>query len=350
MTGLRRSATRATCVLVVGTAVMLGPHAAAAADVTIAVGAPASAEVGADVDVKAVVASDGQAVAGAFVVLTYEASFAGVDGQVVLDRATTDAAGVANLEYVQRAADNGEMRVEYVGPEDISVEPLVFQISVAPGGEQQHRSSAGVKIPFLNGSTLVAIIVLLWGALSYGAIQLVLVGRRGDGGVAHHDEGPLTGVEERGSAWAGTVLATAAVITAIGMVVVTLRNPLTHANLDSPGGYDRTPIAHFEQDFPYLGPGLGDAAPENSPGDAPLIWVRAGCATCHGLTAEGGAVGPDLFDLDSLASFMRDIRKGPDNMPAYTGEVLTDDQIEKLHGWLEDGLPFPSVVEPAEDG
>ena len=131
---------------------------ASAADISIAVGAPGSVTVGDRVEVKAIVTSGGQPVEGAIVGLTYQTSFAGVGGSVELDRESTDVDGVALFEYEQRAADNGEMRVAYLGPDDIIVEAFTFTIHVAPGGEPQYVQEAGVDIPGLNG-TLVMIVI-----------------------------------------------------------------------------------------------------------------------------------------------------------------------------------------------
>ncbi len=311
---------------------------AAAADISIAVGAPDSVAVGDLVAVKAVVTSGGAPVEGAIVGLTYQASFGGVAGSVELDRESTDANGVALLEYEQRAADNGEMRVAYLGPDDINVEPFTFTIDVALGGESQFIPEAGVDIPGLNGILVMIVIGLVWVLLAYAAIQLVLVGRRTSGPTT---EPYLTGEgSEAGSAWLSMILAGVTIITAAGMMVVLSRNPLNQAQTGVSGGYNRTPIAYLEIEYPYLGPGLEDpsiADTEDLLRDGRLIYFQYGCGGCHGLNGLGGAVAPGLLgEVGSFGGFAEDVREGPKNMPAYEATVLSDEDLAKIHAYLRE--------------
>lgn len=309
---------------------------AAAAEISIAVGAPQSVTVGDTVTIKAIVTSAGDPVKGAVVSLSYSASFAGVEDRVELDRETTGSDGVAMLTYEQRAVDNGEMQVGYVGPDDTTVEPLAFTIGVQPGAQQQHRSQAGVSIWWLNGWLLIGLIMIVWGSIVYSAFQLVIVGRESDGGSPARSAGRL----EEGAIRISVLLATVTVITAVGMVIVFVRNPLTHTNLDDPGSYSRTPVARVGVEYPYLGPGLSDPALVDSGDvlqDGRLAFFEYGCAGCHGLSGNGAIVGPELRgEVGSQDRFAEDVREGPKNMPAYSSSTLSDEDLAKIHAFLKE--------------
>jgi mono/diheme cytochrome c family protein len=325
--------------LIVGCLIALQSGSVAAADVSIAIGAPESVAVGDHVEVKAIVTSGGEPVEGAIIGLAYEASLAGVIGEVELDRETTDAGGIAILTYEQRAADNGAMTVAYMGPDDIVVEPFVFTIAVQPGGEPQHVREAGVEIPGLNGTLVMFIIGLVWVLLAYAAIQLVVIGRKTSGPTT---EPYLTGEgSEAGSAWLSTILAGVVVVTAAGMMLVLSRNPLTQAETGVAGGYARTPIAYVEIEYPYVGQGLDDpsiADTDDPLRDGRLLYFQYGCSGCHGLSGSGAAVAPELQgEVGSAGGFEEDVRDGPKNMPGYEPSVLSDEELAKIHKYLDDG-------------
>ena len=331
---------RTAAVVVVACVILstLSTGVALAADVSIAVGAPESVAVGDHVEVKAIVTSAGEPVEGAIVGLAYGTSLAGVIGDVELDREATDASGVAILTYEQRAADNGAMTVAYLGPDDIVVEPFVFTIAVQPGGEPQHVREAGVEIPGLNGTLVMLIIGMVWLLLTYAAIQLVVVGRNTSGPTT---EPYLTGEgSEAGSAWLSTILAGVVIITAAGMMIVLSRNPLTQAETGVAGGYARTPIAYVEIEYPYVGHGLADPSIANTDDplrDGQLLYFQYGCSGCHGLSGSGAAVAPELRgEVGSAGGFEEDVRDGPKNMPGYEPSVLSDEELAKIHGYLDD--------------
>ncbi|GMQ85699.1 MAG: hypothetical protein BMS9Abin07_1267 [Acidimicrobiia bacterium] len=336
---IRKGAVRGTTAVAASVIVFaLLAGTAAAADTSIAVGAPDSVAVGDRVAVKAVVTSGDAPVEGAIVELTYQASFGGITRRVELDRESTDANGVALLEYEQRAADNGEMRVAYLGPDDIDVEPFTFTIGVAPGGKPQYIPEAGVDIPGLNGILVMIVIGLVWLLLAYAAIQLVLVGRRTSGPTT---ESYLRGEgSEAGSAWLSMILAMTVIITAVGMMFVLSRNPLNQAETGMTGGYNRTPIGYLEVEYPYLGPGLEDpsiADTEDLLGDGRLIYFEYGCSGCHGVNGAGGVVAPELAGkVGSIGGFAEDVRDGPRNMPSYEPVVLSDEDLAKIHAYLRE--------------
>jgi hypothetical protein len=329
------------CVLMLATAVIVlvfGAGSVLAAEIGIAVGSPESATVGADVEVKAIVTSDDEPLEGAVVALSYSTSLAGVAGRVELVSAVTDSDGVAVMIYEQRAADNGDMFVEYVGPDDIETAPFVFTIAVENEQQQLYAPISGIKIPLLNGTLVIAVIAGVWSMIAFSAYQLVRVGRAGQGAEPVRS---VVAASEQGSAWVATILTIATVLTAVGMVIVFLRTPLAPGDPLRPELYDRSPIAFLDSDLPYGGVGLADAslAETDDPlADGEMLYFQFGCASCHGLSGTGAVVGPELLgEVGSLGGFFEDVREGPKEMPGYASGVLSDDDIELIHRFLKEG-------------
>ena len=126
---------------------------------------------------------------------------------------------------------------------------------------------------------------------------------------------------------------------AFGLIVgVVARSPETHANV-RPEGFDRTPIGYVGEEIPFTGIGLADPPSATSTDPVArgrLLFLGYGCATCHGLASQGGVVGPDL-DLEEL--FLDDfrplLRSGPGGMPAFTEEILSDDDLDTIYAFLK---------------
>jgi hypothetical protein len=125
----------------------------------------------------------------------------------------------------------------------------------------------------------------------------------------------------------------------LGLVVgIVARSPDTHSNV-RPEGYSRTPIAYVGDDVAFVGLGLADpdllltGDPAQRGG---LLFLGAGCATCHGLSNQGGVIGPEL-DLGDLtpADFRRAVRSGPSGMPAFLASTLPDADLEAIYAYLD---------------
>lgn len=126
---------------------------------------------------------------------------------------------------------------------------------------------------------------------------------------------------------------------ALGLIGgVVARSPETHANV-RPEGYDRTPISYVGEEFPVEGIGLADprlVTDADQVTRGRLLLLVYGCAMCHGLTGQGGVVGPAL-DLEEL--FLDDfrplLRDGPGGMPAFAEEILSDDDLDAIYAFLK---------------
>ena len=86
----------------------------------------------------------------------------------------------------------------------------------------------------------------------------------------------------------------------------------------------------------------GAAWPQNSPvGDAAngkRAYLAVGCFTCHGRSGQGGAMNypaPALAQTTlRLEAFRVLVRVGPNEMPAYSENVLSDKDLADIHAFL----------------
>jgi len=324
---------RYAAVLTVVVALTMITAPALAAGIEIVVGAPERVVVGQDVVVKVVLSQDGNPVEGAEVALTYQASVAGESGRVELASATTDVTGTALIVYQQRADDNREMQIVYLGPDTDPVAPFTFTIDVAGDGTQLYVTESGLRIPFLNGTVVILVISGVWVLIALSAIYLVRVGREG----RQSDKAS----RETGSIWISFVLATVTIVTAAGMVIVFVRAPVSNTHITDPDGYDRTIVNYVDVSYPYEGFGLNNASAAltgDMNTDGGTLYFQFACGACHGLTGQGAVVGPALIgEIGSFGTFSEDIREGPKGMPAYGEETISDEELEKIYRFLDDG-------------
>lgn len=57
-------------------------------------------------------------------------------------------------------------------------------------------------------------------------------------------------------------------------------------------------------------------------------FARDNCASCHGQDFTGG-MGPTILGLDEEA-FITAVREGPGNMPAFSSDQISDEELEAL--------------------
>ena len=73
---------------------------------------------------------------------------------------------------------------------------------------------------------------------------------------------------------------------------------------------------------------------------------RANCSACHGIIGGGGALpegkfAPALDEVESVHKWEA-IRTGPQQMPMFSSDVLTDDDVRQIIGFLETVNAQPS--------
>ncbi len=68
-----------------------------------------------------------------------------------------------------------------------------------------------------------------------------------------------------------------------------------------------------------------------------MLWQNLRCQSCHGATADGGAlpIGVSLVDRDiSFEAFIQAVRRGPAEMPAFPTSRVSDNDIADLWVWF----------------
>jgi mono/diheme cytochrome c family protein len=120
------------------------------------------------------------------------------------------------------------------------------------------------------------------------------------------------------------------------IAVIVARSPYTHANL-SAAGYDRTEITYVDEEYPFEGLGLArpQLARTGDPAqDGRLLFFAYGCASCHGLKAQGGVVGPKVSDA-SPSEVRRALSQGPKGMPSFDSAGITEEETASIVAWLQ---------------
>jgi mono/diheme cytochrome c family protein len=84
------------------------------------------------------------------------------------------------------------------------------------------------------------------------------------------------------------------------------------------------------------------AAGEQSAGNGRQLFMANNCYLCHGTVGQGGA-GPRIAppNLPTSGGFTAYVRHPSGTMPAYTAKVLSDDDLNAIHGYLQ-SLPQPN--------
>ena len=93
----------------------------------------------------------------------------------------------------------------------------------------------------------------------------------------------------------------------------------------------------------YLAGGLTAALADDTPsGDAvngKRVYLADGCFECHGRAGQGGAMNyptPALAKLElPVDSFIAFVRAAPNDMPAYSADVLSDKDATDIYAFLQ---------------
>ena len=120
----------------------------------------------------------------------------------------------------------------------------------------------------------------------------------------------------------------AVVLIGLTLIVVLVRAPDTKLNtLETAEDYERTALATIGvvETFAGFGAELG--------ADPATDYLRAGCASCHGLNGEGGTIGPEIWKKNA-EDLLDTVREGDRGMPAYPAHRITDEQAAALSEYL----------------
>jgi len=119
------------------------------------------------------------------------------------------------------------------------------------------------------------------------------------------------------------------------LLMVGARSPYTHNNLNLAysSDYNRTTQTIVGQPQPEERASLVgvQASSGDLLKDGQSLFFRLGCASCHGLTGQGGVFGPIIAGSDpgTLATYTS---KGPAGMPVFAG--LTEEDLKALAAYL----------------
>jgi len=85
----------------------------------------------------------------------------------------------------------------------------------------------------------------------------------------------------------------------------------------------------------------GSTLAEDAPGDAAngkLVYAKLRCFTCHGRAGQGGGFNypvPPLAALElPVEAFQAFLREPPNDMPAYSTAVLSNQEAADIHAFL----------------
>jgi mono/diheme cytochrome c family protein len=79
--------------------------------------------------------------------------------------------------------------------------------------------------------------------------------------------------------------------------------------------------------------------PAGDPVNGKRIYLADGCFECHGRSGQGGAMNyqiPALAKLElPVESFVAFLRAAPNDMPAYSADVLSDKDATDIYAFLQ---------------
>lgn len=87
--------------------------------------------------------------------------------------------------------------------------------------------------------------------------------------------------------------------------------------------------------------------PTGAPATGRDVYLAAGCAGCHGQNAEGTDIAPALAG-HTVEQVHQQVRSPLAQMPAYSDEQLSDDDLEKIADYIAGLEPVEEHVEPVK--
>ena len=87
------------------------------------------------------------------------------------------------------------------------------------------------------------------------------------------------------------------------------------------------------------GPALAQNAASGDAANGKRVYLADGCFMCHGRVGQGGAMNypaPAIAKLEMpVESFVSYLRDAPNDMPAYSTDVLSDKEAADIHAFLQ---------------
>ena len=102
--------------------------------------------------------------------------------------------------------------------------------------------------------------------------------------------------------------------------------------------FKRIAIAAFAVAALGVGVAAAQDAPQGNATNGKRIYLADGCFTCHGRSGQGGAYNGPAPILAHTAlpfdAFKNQLRNPSDDMPAYSGTVLSDQDIADIYAFV----------------
>jgi ubiquinol-cytochrome c reductase cytochrome c subunit len=89
-------------------------------------------------------------------------------------------------------------------------------------------------------------------------------------------------------------------------------------------------------------------APDGDVEKGKTVYVKNGCAACHGLEGQGAPTsGPRITPPLPLEAFVKYVRAPRNQMPPYTAKVMSDEELKDVRAFLAARpKPAPNAVVP----
>ena len=102
--------------------------------------------------------------------------------------------------------------------------------------------------------------------------------------------------------------------------------------------FKRIAVAAFAVAALGVGVAVAQDAPQGNATNGKRIYLADGCFTCHGRSGQGGAYNGPAPILAHTAlpfdAFKNQLRNPADDMPAYSGTVLSDQDIADIYAFV----------------
>jgi len=90
--------------------------------------------------------------------------------------------------------------------------------------------------------------------------------------------------------------------------------------------------------FGFAGVVLAQNAKSGDAANGKRVYLADGCFACHGSAGQGGAMNypaPAIAQIEMpVESFIAFLREAPNDMPAYTANVLSDAEATDIYAFL----------------
>jgi mono/diheme cytochrome c family protein len=130
-------------------------------------------------------------------------------------------------------------------------------------------------------------------------------------------------------------IGSAVLLLALTLLTIVARGPYTHSNLNAAydPGYARTTQMFLGTPIPLPGGMLAVPRASDPVQLGKQLFVVDGCASCHGLDAKSGIIGPPIAGK-KVDELRLKTHVGPLGMPAYAEGALSDADLAAIAAYL----------------